>query len=78
MSLRLISYGAEQVGHGAAPCGQYGREHQDEKPVIRGCGKRGSKYAEYWHCTHWYVHVSGPFMGFTIAYWPRTLAAISP
>jgi hypothetical protein len=39
MSLRLILNSALHVGDGPSPRGQYGREHQNQKPVIGWGGK---------------------------------------
>jgi hypothetical protein len=63
MSMRLLAHGAQQVRDGASPCGQYGRKHQDQKPVIRGSGKLGLKQVEQRQHTCWDVHGCGPSMG---------------
>lgn len=74
----LVTNGTYQVADGASPRGQHGREHQDQKPVIRRSGKCGLKHAEYWDRTSWDIHGCRPFMGFTIAYPASVSAAISP
>ena len=73
--LHLIARGAEQGGHGASPCGQDGREHQDEKAVLRWCRKRGSKHAEYGHGTRGAVHRCRPVMERAVAWGADTFAA---
>jgi hypothetical protein len=78
MPLRLIAHGAQQLRDGASSCGQHGREHQDENPVIRGRGTCGLKQAEDRHGTRWDVHGCGPSMGLAAASLLAAFAVISP
>jgi hypothetical protein len=78
MPLRLRPNGVPQVGDGPSPWGQEGRQHPDQKPVIRGRGQSRPQYREYWHRPSWHVHRFGPSMGGAAASLPGVWAAISP
>jgi hypothetical protein len=78
LSLHLRSNGAEQVGDGASPGGQPGREPPDQRFLIRGRGPRGPNDAAYQHGTGGAVQGCRPALNLAGASFAAAFTGISP